>query len=350
MDRYRLYSTDEMQTLKEKLRLYKEILYFMKSGSVTDDYLLTKMESNDFKFNLEGVMNKMEDYNYEAGEKTKLLSAQLQSVNETVNVLKKDLEAIKDKMDRLQIHDLMEKMNRVIDTQQTSVKQETTSEVDRLKDEITYLKGQIQSAPQQTMPETPVPVQESRQAPARTSEYRKLQNMLQSSRSYTSARNDHYPPMSNRQAGNQSSYYQNQQAANQTSFPNQSMNDGKRKKYNNPQMDMNKNTIIRKKNAEESAQSITDGDNTGENKLQFHYLIKKALENGPMLQKTEEQKNLSKDSAEPTEKVEEKKKEKQEQHSINEENHPSVTNGKENKEPAKKMELSSLFSIFQKRN
>ncbi|WP_062513305.1 hypothetical protein [Halobacillus sp. KGW1] len=401
MDLNNTYSPEAIETMKAKLSLYKEMLHSIKTGTIADDYLLMKQESDGFHHKFEGVMKRMEEYHYSADQRTNQLAAQLQSVNDTVSTLKRDIDFIKEKMDRLQVHDLMEKMNRVIEVQERSKqqdesgevsrlkeelrqlkeqqhrqketessevkrlkeelaslknqqvpsKQTETSEVDRLKEELDGLREQLVHSRQQ-VPE--MPIEEPREqapAPKKTSEYRKLQSMLQSSRKYHTGRSDYYPPMSQPGYQQQSSYYQNQQGFQQNgiSFPESGNNKpGKRRMPGHSAMDFNQNTIIRKKNGEETAQRLEE--NRKPEKVQ-----KTVTKNPEPLEKVSNQKALSIKETLPHKEADDKPK----MASFRIANRPKSLPARgrkvesftqENDEDApKKRERASIFSFFQRR-
>ena len=355
MERKRPNNSTEIKTLKEKLFLYNDVLHTLRSGDVISDYLLTKQVSYGTKFHTEGVLKRMDEYHYNAEQKTQQLAAQIHSVNETVTGLKRDIDFIKDKMDRLQVHDLMEKMNHFMEEQSTSKNVEKSNEVDRLKQEINQLKQQMQTTQLPPQEQNSGSVEQGSNHKPKASEYRKLQNMLQSSR-VSPARNDYYPPMSNQSS--YQPYQQNHQsqphAYQQTppSFPKQTRAKvGKSKTYVNPQLDMNQQTTVRansKKNDEKSAQikqndekSVPREQNANptnrQNTLQFQLMKPESI------QMAKAQQNLQK--------VKEQENHKETKPIISEE--PSINQvqlQREDQEKPTKKKESSIFSIFQKWN
>ncbi|MBM7573689.1 hypothetical protein [Aquibacillus albus] len=96
-----------------------------------------------------------------------IFTEQIQTINETINQLKQDVNLIKSELAKMRVSELREKMDLVIyktDDHLTKVK----SQIDSQKEELSQLKKHINpNAP--TKKQTPRP-----------SEYRQLQNMLQS--------------------------------------------------------------------------------------------------------------------------------------------------------------------------
>ncbi|CDQ19915.1 hypothetical protein SAMN05192559_103140 [Halobacillus karajensis] len=361
MDQKRPNNSEELHSKKEKLVLYKEMLHSLKNGSLIDDYLLAKQESHDFKFQTEGVLRKMDKYHYNSEQKTKQLFAQLQSVTETINGLKKDMTSIKEKMDRIQVHELMEKMNRFIDEQSMAKKKEEPSEVDRLNLEIHQLKQLVQTThqPQENFSPIMEPPQQSKQ---RTSEYRKLQNMLKSAR-VSQPRNDYQPPMSHQPSYNP--YQQGYQGPSQgfqgpsqgfqapsPSFSKQSRaKAGKSKTYVNPQFDLNQQTTVRansKKNDEKSAQnelnekSVQNGlmeeTEAPKKTIQFQLMRPESAQMAKQMRMADNTPSTTQENAADQPKTPDKKE------STNDTAHAAS-----NEETTKKKERS-LFSLFQRWN
>ncbi|WP_406946124.1 hypothetical protein ACJA3J_09280 [Halobacillus sp. SY10] len=342
MDQKRPDNTAELESKMEKLSLYKEMLHSLKKTNVIDDYLLTKQGFYDSKYQTEGVFKKMEEYHYNAEQRTQQLTAQLQSVTETVNGLKKDIDFIKEKMDRIQVHDLMEKMNRFMDHQNVNKKTEESSEVDRLTQEIQQLKQQIQTVQHpKEVPTGDMPPKQNEKV--RTSEYRKLQNMLKSSR-ISPQRNDYHQPVAH-----QPSYtpYQQNYPTHSSGFQSQSPSYpkqtkakvGKSKTYVNPQFDLNQQTTVRansKKNDEKTAQiNIKNNQELTNRNIQFQLMKPESAQldiQHAEMQKKRIPKNKS-TNIQPDAKVENKK--------------PQPDNS--DNEPSKNKERS-LFSIFQRWN
>ncbi|SFJ75325.1 hypothetical protein SAMN04487936_10449 [Halobacillus dabanensis] len=407
MDRYRLNDTEELTAMKEKLNIYKGMLRSIKSGNVLEDYLLSKTESYEFKIISEGVMKKMEDYHYGSEERTKQLSAQIQSVTETVSGLKNDIALIKEKMDRLQVHDLIGKMNQIIDTQQHPVKNEKEYEVDYLKEELAKLKKEMISTHQQATAQEAY-IQQGQKTSSKTSDFRKLQNMLQSSRQFNPGKNDYYPTMNQNRSynPNQPTFQRKNKNHTEPPIPKFGKSRGstsKNRTYINPQMEMYQNSVVRtdsKKNVEESAQELDKPVSRSIDKKEVNVQFKKHKESEKetVEWKNEDQDTFSqKKDDEPTEPLKETNNVDAEKSGSNEvipsnenkntstmETYSTNAQEKENKailkeeninsnqnpvdaestvayeleeeskeaieKPAKKMEFPSFFSIFQKKN
>lgn len=407
MDRYRLNGTDELTAMKEKLNIYKGMLRSIKSGNVLEDYLLSKTESYEFKIISEGVMKKMEDYHYGSEERTKQLSAQIQSVTETVSGLKNDMALIKEKMDRLQVHDLIGKMNQIIDTQKNPVKNEKGNEVDFLKEELAKLKQEMINTHQQATVQEAY-VQQGPKTSSKTSDFRKLQNMLQSSRQFNPGKNDYHPTMDQSRSYNPNQPTFQRKNKSHTEPPISKLGKARgstsnNRTYINPQMEMYQNSVVRtdsKKNVEESAQELAKpvSRNTDKREINLQFKKHKESEKETVEWKNKDQDTCSQkrddESTEPLKDTNDLGAENMDSNDVIPSNKDKNTNEmvtystndqvKENKDilkeeninsnqnpidpestvaydleeenkdatekPAKKMEFPSFFSIFQKKN
>ncbi|MFD2046661.1 hypothetical protein ACFSTA_20595 [Ornithinibacillus salinisoli] len=174
MYQYKLYNSEEIDKLKRDLNLYKQNIKTLKSGDLLVKYLEMQRELYDYRLKfstLKGEMHAMEDRYEEklTGYETQAqkLTSQIQTINDSLNQLKLDVNLIKGEVKEIRFTELLEKMNIVInktDESLTKVKGEIVSQ----EEKFTQLKEQLkQENPRKT-------------AAPRQSEYRRLQNMLQS--------------------------------------------------------------------------------------------------------------------------------------------------------------------------
>lgn len=177
MYRYQLYNIQEVDELKQKLNYYKTMLESLKVGDIIEDYLQLNRAFNELKAkysNLEGEMKMMEEYHqreiadYEKKESN--FANQVEMLNNMVNELTKDVNRMVYKLEQIQFGELVEKVNNLLISQDQTLLEEK-NEIEKLKEEISQLKKHMKS--KETSQQPPAP---------RKSEYRRLQNMLQSSK------------------------------------------------------------------------------------------------------------------------------------------------------------------------
>src|SRR5690606_12717290 len=146
-----------------------------------EKYMKAKSEVYSLKYDLlkqEGDINKMKEFFREAIEKYEKaeldLSAQIQAVNDSLNQLKEDVHWIKNQVDQIDVTEFIEKKNDITNQHVNNVYNEK-SEIDLLKEEVSKLK-ELMTQNNNKKEETVNHPHASNQ-----SEYRRLQNMLQSS-------------------------------------------------------------------------------------------------------------------------------------------------------------------------
>ncbi|WP_427108938.1 hypothetical protein [Lysinibacillus xylanilyticus] len=100
MEDSKLYCTQDIEKLKQKIEAYKDTLTSLKSGTSIEDYLFMKMDFDGIKTQmalLEGITETIDDKpNSQIGgydEQIKLLSAQIESLNQTIEEM--NLEILK---------------------------------------------------------------------------------------------------------------------------------------------------------------------------------------------------------------------------------------------------------------
>ncbi|WP_339227484.1 hypothetical protein NSQ77_18195 [Oceanobacillus sp. FSL K6-2867] len=180
MEQYELYNTQEIEKLNQELEYYKYTLKSLKIGDMIDDYVKTKNDFHQLKLKfsqLEGdvkimennFQSKIEDYEHQEKE----LTEKINSINDSVMELRQDFNKVIVKVEQMRFTDLLEHINHVI-LKQDNMIAEGKSEINRLRGEILQLKEHFESNNQKqntTIQHSP-----------KQSEYRKLQNMLDSSR------------------------------------------------------------------------------------------------------------------------------------------------------------------------
>ncbi|UOQ45223.1 hypothetical protein MUN89_04545 [Halobacillus salinarum] len=182
MTQYQLYNRLDVDNLKEQLEKYKEALHSVKTGELPVDYLMAKEELyqlNGKLVHLEGVMKKMDEQHHQDRtdyeQQAEMVVSQLESVNDSVNHLQRDINLMKAKVDRFRFNDLLNKMDHLIEMQHSTI-EENRSEIERLNEQILEMKNEWQAGKEEQRYQEP-----QYAPPRRRSEYRQLQSMLQSS-------------------------------------------------------------------------------------------------------------------------------------------------------------------------
>ncbi|KHF39865.1 hypothetical protein [Halalkalibacter okhensis] len=149
MAQFETNKNENIKALKQKLVIYRKTLDALKGDNVVSDYLLTKEECNEIKKQvsvLEEVIQTMKEEQdlqiNEYHQKIKIISGQVESVNDSIHLLKQDVAYLMNKVNNPSFDDLIQKMNQMIDIQNTSISliQKGNSEVEGLKEEITQSK------------------------------------------------------------------------------------------------------------------------------------------------------------------------------------------------------------------
>ncbi|WP_430788248.1 hypothetical protein VBD025_00450 [Virgibacillus flavescens] len=259
MSRYKLYYADDIEELKLTLEVYKHTLETIKKDEVVEDILKMKRAFYDLNLKLsklKGEMKIMEENHHEKiteyEHEKQNLSVRIKTVNNSLSQLKQDVNKIMDMVEQMRSTELHEKMNHVISKQDASLIEEK-SEIDKLKEEILFLKEHIQpntSTNYETTghPSLPtIPIQDAvrQPTPPRQSEYRRLQNMIQSSGQIEQATSKKKSNMINRP--NPSKSNSSKQRSHPVDFSgdvqlNVPMSKGK-KSFRHADYDLNKNII-----------------------------------------------------------------------------------------------------------
>ncbi|OXS72864.1 hypothetical protein B1B04_14700 [Lysinibacillus sp. KCTC 33748] len=101
----KLYSTQDIEELKQKIETYKDTLTSLKTGTSMEDYLFMKIDFDGIKTQmalLEGLTETIDDkQNSQIGgyeEQIKLLSAQIESLNQTIEEMNQELLRVLNKL------------------------------------------------------------------------------------------------------------------------------------------------------------------------------------------------------------------------------------------------------------
>lgn len=105
MEESKLYTTQEIENLKQKIEAYRESLTTLKMGTSIEDFLYMKQEFDGLKMqmaHLEGITEtldtKQNSYIKGYDEQIKLLSLQLESLNHTIEGMNKEILAVLNKL------------------------------------------------------------------------------------------------------------------------------------------------------------------------------------------------------------------------------------------------------------
>ncbi|MFC9540394.1 hypothetical protein ACFTQ7_10995 [Lysinibacillus sp. NPDC056959] len=105
MEDLKLYSTRDIEKLKQKIEAYKDTLTSLKTGTSIEDYLFMKMDFDEIKTQmalLEGLTETIDDkQNSHIGgyeEQIKLLSAQIESLNQTIEEMNQEILRVLNKL------------------------------------------------------------------------------------------------------------------------------------------------------------------------------------------------------------------------------------------------------------
>ncbi|MGE7946089.1 hypothetical protein [Lysinibacillus sp. NPDC093688] len=105
MENSKLYCTQDIEKLKQKIEAYKDTLTSLKTGTSIEDYLFMKMDFDGIKTQmalLEGQTETIDDkQNSQIGgneEQIKLLSAQIESLNQTIEEMNQEILRVLNKL------------------------------------------------------------------------------------------------------------------------------------------------------------------------------------------------------------------------------------------------------------
>ena len=149
----KIYSTQDIEKLKQKIVTYKDTLETLKKGNTVDDYLFMKSEFNGYKnqvSNLKGEMGlrdekqsiQIEEYD----QKVKKVSVQIDSLNQTVEELNQDIALI---INKLKHDDNIKKINTSVDLQDSlkADNKNQDSDLPRIKEGPAQTKNQTTISP-----------------------------------------------------------------------------------------------------------------------------------------------------------------------------------------------------------
>ncbi|QBP40074.1 hypothetical protein [Paenisporosarcina antarctica] len=134
MGKSKIYSTQDIDILKQKIATYKDTLETLKTGNTVDDYLFMKTEFNGYKnqvTHLKGEMELLDEKQSiqieEYKQKEKKFSVQIDSLNQTVGELNQDISLIMKKLTNNEVKNITETVN-----SQDSLLADTKNEVSEM--------------------------------------------------------------------------------------------------------------------------------------------------------------------------------------------------------------------------
>jgi len=120
----KIYSTQDIDILKQKIATYKDTLDTLKTGNTVDDYLFMKTEFIGYKnqvTNLKGEMELLDEKRSiqleEYKQKEKKISVQIDSLNQTVGELNQDISLIMKKLTNNEIINITETIYSTVSSQ-----------------------------------------------------------------------------------------------------------------------------------------------------------------------------------------------------------------------------------------
>ncbi|WP_173918944.1 hypothetical protein [Halobacillus sp. Marseille-Q1614] len=242
MHQYKLYNIKDIEQLKRKLAIYEQAIETKDHSPILDYQPKEKDDSTpsnaqhlkskgDMKVMEENFEKRMAEYRKEDSD----LSDRVDEISATVRELKQDIYRMLDKLDLNQINRLADKVSEINQNQYIERRQ-----INSITEQITELQEQI----------SPLNSHAKQQAPApRQSEYRQLQNMLQSSRYSGQDPVQRYPNMPERQ---NFSYVRNRNNSSRATPPSamentlHKGNTQKRRTFQQNPSQVNKNIITSK--------------------------------------------------------------------------------------------------------
>ncbi|NBJ71653.1 MULTISPECIES: hypothetical protein, partial [Clostridia] len=176
MYRYELFNVDEINQLKNELELHRRTLHAITNEGLLQNYIKAKDDNYDLKvqlFQLKGEIKAMENEYYEKELDTEMeltsLNSQIEETNDSVDQMKQELAKITYTMEQLMEamqSEVVEKVNTMLNSQHINAL-ELKQEFETMKQAFLKLKEESQAR--------------SKNNVANRSEFRRMQNMLQSS-------------------------------------------------------------------------------------------------------------------------------------------------------------------------
>ncbi|WP_332694822.1 hypothetical protein [Halalkalibacter lacteus] len=186
MEQSRYSSTQDIESLKQKLVSYKKTLEALKGEGVIEDYLLPKKEYEELKnqvSTLKGEIKTMKEKQdvqiHEYEKKVEIMTTHVELVNDTMRDLKQDVSLLMSKVSNIDFSDILKKIDKMVDIQYASISsiKDGNNELNVLKEEIAQLKQQTNNQ------DTANTANVNQNKKTQPSSYRQLQNILQSSKS-----------------------------------------------------------------------------------------------------------------------------------------------------------------------
>ncbi|TQR16306.1 hypothetical protein [Psychrobacillus soli] len=134
MEDSKLYSTQDIENLKQKIAIYRDTLNSLKAGN-----------SVEVKDEIENMQK--EEY----GERVKNITVQIESINQTVEVLSQDISVIMDLLKSEDVNDLIESINTLVDLHD-SINISNENEENEIEKEINHTGTLTSPIPTATLP------------------------------------------------------------------------------------------------------------------------------------------------------------------------------------------------------
>ncbi|WP_093272552.1 hypothetical protein [Psychrobacillus sp. OK032] len=134
MEDSKLYSTQDIEKLKQKIAIYRDTLNSLRAGN-----------SVEVKDETENIQK--EEY----GERVKNITVQIESINQTVEVLSQDISVIMDLLKSDEVNDLIESINTLVDLHD-SINITNENEESEIETEINHTETVASPIPTPTLP------------------------------------------------------------------------------------------------------------------------------------------------------------------------------------------------------
>ena len=148
MYRFQLYDSEDIQKLIKEKDIYKNIIESRNIDQLLEELIALKSNNEDLIekiINLKGDIHKMnEKYEKQKAEfenKERNLSEQIHTIDSSLIELKHEVSKMMDKIDHLQLKELMTKVNQLIEKQEKNF--ETNKELEEIKNELLQMKEEI---------------------------------------------------------------------------------------------------------------------------------------------------------------------------------------------------------------
>lgn len=183
MYRFQLYDSEDIQKLKKEIDVYRNLLEAINLEHLYEQLDILKSNNADLVekiINLKGEIKMMnEKYEQEKREfekREQTLTKHIDTLDTALMELKEDVNKVMTKIDNLQLKEIVQKVDQLMKVKEKDT--QTEKEVEKIKTELKEVKEQLKEKEEQLVEHT---------SSKRTSEFRRLQNMLQSQNSLHSS-------------------------------------------------------------------------------------------------------------------------------------------------------------------